>query len=563
MVPTIENLITERIDDIVLLLKTMIQMGLPDLLNRHLPRHHRQTGLDLGWVAVIWLSYILSQGDHRKVRVQAWVEQHRYTLEKVCGLQLQANDFSDDRLGIALKWLAEANIWTGIEQEFSARSIEVYDLPVEVVRLDATTISGYHESGETGLFQYGHSKDDPSLPQVKLMMSTLDPLGMPLVTQVVSGEQADDGLYVPVIQKVQQTLGKSGLLYVGDCKMSALSTRAHLQAQADYYLCPLPLTGKTTGLLDGWITTALSTPANLELIERLDADGQPEVIGEGYELTRRQGEGHPTGTPWLERVLVVFSPAYAQSQSKSLDQRLDKAQAQILALTPPRGRGKRQITDPAILDTKIQAILQKQRVLDLLQVDYERQVAPPPAPTTPPSIRCQITRIRLDPVAIAARRQRFGWKAYGTNAPRERLTLAQALLTYRDEWRVEQGFRRLKGVPLSITPLFVQRDDQVCGLTHLLTLAIRLLTLVEFVVRRQLRVSGQVLAGLYPENPRKSTATPSAERLLRAFANLTLTIIEVNGKRLIHAPPLSVLQTQIVRLLGLPDNIYANLADGP
>jgi transposase len=97
----------------------------------------------------------------------------------------------------------------------------------------------------------------------------------------------------------------------------------------------------------------------------------------------------------------------------------------------------------------------------------------------------------------------------------------------------------------------------------LLTLAIRLLTLVEFVVRRQLRVTGQALTGLYPENPRKSTATPSAERLLRAFDNLTLTIIEVNGKRLIHAPPLSVLQTQIVCLLGLPDNIYANLADGP
>jgi hypothetical protein len=39
---------------------------------------------------------------------------------------------------------------------------------------------------------------------------------------------------------------------------------------------------------------------------------------------------------------------------------------------------------------------------------------------------------------------------------------------YRQEYHVERGFGRLKGAPLSIAPLFVQRDDQVAGLTHLL-----------------------------------------------------------------------------------------------
>jgi transposase len=561
MLPTIENLLSERIDDIVLLLQMMIQIGLPELLNRHLPRHHLQTGLDLGWVAVIWLSYIVSQGDHRKVRVREWVEQRRYTLEQVCGFTIQTTDFTDDRLGIVLKWLAEDNIWTGIEREFSAQSIEVYDLPVETVRLDATTISGYRVTEETGLFQFGHSKDDPSLPQVKLMLSTLDPLGMPLVSQMVSGEQADDGLYVPVLQKVRQMLQKSGLLYVGDCKMSALATRAHLQGQADYYLCPLPLTGKTAADLDAWITTALSGQAPIELIERADAAGELEVIAEGYELTRPQGADHPTLSPWSERVFVVYSPAYQQRQAQGLDQRLQKAQAKILALTPPRGRGKRQITAAATLDAKIQAILQQHRVLGLLQVDYECQALPATSPKTTATVRYQITQVSPHGDAIAALQKRFGWKAYVTNAPPERLTLPQALLTYRDEWRVEQGFRRLKGVPLSISPLFVQRDDQVRGLMHLLTLALRLLTLVEFVVRRQLRATGQALTGLYPENPHKSTDTPTAERLLRAFANLTITIVQINGQRLIHAPPLSTLQAQIIALLGLPDNIYANLAD--
>ncbi|MGR3279448.1 IS1634 family transposase, partial [Acaryochloris marina NIES-2412] len=64
---------TERIDDVVLLLHMMMQMGLPEVLNKHLPRHWKQEGLDWGWVIVIWLSYILSEGDHRKVVVRDWV----------------------------------------------------------------------------------------------------------------------------------------------------------------------------------------------------------------------------------------------------------------------------------------------------------------------------------------------------------------------------------------------------------------------------------------------------------------------------------------------------------
>src|SRR5258707_13653462 len=71
------------------------------------------------------------------------------------------------------------------------------------------------------------------------MLSALDPLGLPVATQVVSGERADDPLYIPAIEQVSASLHEHGLLYVGDCKMAALETRAFLQAQQDYYLCPL------------------------------------------------------------------------------------------------------------------------------------------------------------------------------------------------------------------------------------------------------------------------------------------------------------------------------------
>ncbi|MBM9521360.1 IS1634 family transposase, partial [Desulforhopalus vacuolatus] len=115
-----------------------------------------------------------------------------------------------------------------VEIGLGKNSIQVYDLDQKIVRVDATTVSGYHDAGSGSLFQFGNSKDNPALRQIKIMMASLDPLGFPLATSTVSGERADDGLYVPAIDKALKALDKKGLLFVGDCKMSALATRAHL-----------------------------------------------------------------------------------------------------------------------------------------------------------------------------------------------------------------------------------------------------------------------------------------------------------------------------------------------
>ena len=74
--------------------------------------------------------------------------------------------------------------------------LRVYDLQGRLVRIDTTTAAAYVTPA--GMFQLGHSKDHrPDLPQVKIAMSVLDPLGLPLTTTVVAGQTADAPLYVP------------------------------------------------------------------------------------------------------------------------------------------------------------------------------------------------------------------------------------------------------------------------------------------------------------------------------------------------------------------------------
>jgi transposase len=94
--------------------------------------------------------------------------------------------------------------------------------------------------------------------------------------------------------------------------------------------------------------------------------------------------------------------------------------------------------------------------------------------------------VRVDEEALESAVRRLGWRIYSTNQPAEQLSLAQAVLAYRSEYLVERSLGRLKGRPLSLTPMYGQRDDHATGLMRLLSMALRVLTLVECVVRRQL-----------------------------------------------------------------------------
>lgn len=163
------------------------------------------------------------------------------TLRGCTGLELRTLDFSDDRLEAVLRYLREDDPWREFEQDLAGNLVQVYDLSVERVRLDSTAASGYCGVTEEGLFQWGHDKDHrPDLAQVKLMLSTLDPLGIPVATEVVAGNRADDPLYIPAVNRVRNSLDRRGLLYIGDCKMAAIATRGYIEGGGDYYLCPLP-----------------------------------------------------------------------------------------------------------------------------------------------------------------------------------------------------------------------------------------------------------------------------------------------------------------------------------
>lgn len=349
--------------------------------------------------------------------------------------------------------------------------------------------------------------------------------------------------------------------------MAALQTRATLQARGDFYLCPLSAVQIPPERLAEAVEEQRRLETCLVQVMRTDEHGENLCIAQGYETVHQlsaQVDGHQES--WEERCLLVQSMAATRAAEASLQERLHKAQHALHELTARR-QGKVRLTQRTAVEEAIKEVLTRFRVEGLLRVHIQEHMQQRPVRAYRGrllTMRQEVTftvSSEQEEEAIAQAMSKLGWRAYATNHFPGQLTLEQAVEAYRDEYLVERNFARLKGHPLSLAPLYVQRDDHRVGLVRLLTIALRVMTLLEGVIRQRLREQQIELAGLFAGNPKRRTSQPTTERVLEVFSEVTLTIVRAPGFTQRQVTPLSPLQKQILTLLGFSAAVYLQLAD--
>ena len=556
---------SERIDDLPVLIYWLKRMQVDVIIDQVLgPPHGNWEGLSYGEVALVFVAYVLMRCTHFLSPMQSWASTHLVSLSQTLGKPVREADFTDDRLGVVLSHLGDDATQPGeqIERALGQHLVRAYTLPTETARIDTTTVSVHHQpTTENGLMKFGHSKDHrPDLRQFKVVLGTLDPVGVPLATAVVSGEQADDPQYVPTWQRLVDVIGHADFLTVGDCKLASLANRSQIHAGGGFYLTPLPLTGNTPAELAAWVLNPPSEPGAIRLPDQ--ANSEPPV-GQGFEVQVECAWQNPATSDtitWSERRLILQSAAHAQRQQAGLQDRLTKAETALRAWKPAH--------EQADLEKRAQALLTRYDVADYVEVRYaehvEYQTHYLGGGRPGPHRRTQTLEThtwRVDPQRRQAAIDRFnrlaGWRVYVTNTPAQRLSVAEAVNCYRQEWQPEHGFHRLKGGVLAITPLFLKDDHRIRGLLLVLGIALRVLTLTEFVVRRELAKSDEPLKGLYAGNPNRATNRPTAERLLTAFDNITLYRHANATHSWYEVTGLSPLQRRILHLMHVPESVYA------
>jgi transposase len=380
---------------------------------------------------------------------------------------------------------------------------------------------------------------------------------------------------VPAYEEAIKSTGKD-IMVIGDSKMSALATRAHLHSGGSRYLTPLAMVGKTKEDMEHWVDAAVAGTVVLTRVQSASAD----TIGHGYEVVREQSyheADRAVSVTWHERVLIMQSTEYARAQEVSLRQRLTTARTALTTLTARKGKGHRRYTTAEALHAACHRILEKHDVGGLLTVTLEcerqtrtvsahrgrpRKHTPPPPPRLIEEVRYTVSTIHTEAQALAARIARLGWRAYATNAAAQEWSLNAVVLAYRGEGRIEQGFHLLKGSPLSLAPVYLTKTEHnIRGLLCLLSLAVRALTLIRYTVSQSLQQTDEMLKGISPAYPHVKTNHPSAAMILGAFASLTLTVVPQADQSFVHVSPLHPLQHRLLALLQLPANLYQRIAD--
>ena len=566
-----------RIDDIPLIYEQLSELYLSEIIDRSIKTSGSWQGISLGNLVCLWLCYLISESDHRLSPVESWSSENLLWLQSLSGLSsLSSKDFTDDRLGLALDYLSDANNWNNFSHSFEARSLSVYDLEgMSTIRLDAAPMQGHHAIWKGGMFQNGHNKHHKNIGQFKVMLAALDnelnSFSYPLYHKVFSGEKADDILYLPVIkecEKVFKSIGDlSPKLIVGDSKMGSRSLRSYIEQSGNYYLMPLSKTQLSQHQRIELINQYL--PSGLEKIYKKDKKGELVLVAEGFETSwqvnytdKTEGNTHS----WTERLLFVLSHSYAQSQQSAFEKKIKNTESQLLELVKPK-QGKKAIRSQTELEQSINTILSEKELEAYLKVDieeiieikYKRKYKDRPAGVE--EIVSYQLIIERNSKAIEDKKGIMGWQVYACNAYKEKLSLEQCVWKYRAQNRIESRFDNLRNKIAPLIPIYLQKDNRVEALVNLLMLALKVISVMEYKAAKSLKEKNEALDNIYHGNPKQKTKTPTAKKMLTAFKGISIVILKDKNNSRVEMTALNQTQMKIIRIIGFKTTLYKKLVD--
>lgn len=559
----------ERADTIPLIINWLLKMGIQEIIDDIFIPHTNWTGLSYGQLAVVFVTYVLHSLTHRLSGMESWLNQHKNVIEQVTGWRINEKEATDDRLGKMISTLgSDEDKSHQFQLEGSKRLILAYDLPKQTVRYDTTTFNVFHhpDDSKKDLLQFGHSKNyRPDLIQFKQGLGALDPTGIPLVTDTLPGNHADDPCYVPAWRRMVEIIGDPQFLFVADCKAASLQARATIDSENGCYLFPLPKTGDTPNILKELVLNCQTKLHDIVLEPKVDGGDIKRKTGKGFvvEKAMKARLENNDDHSWQERWFVTRSDAHASRQKKGFRDRLAKADQKLKSLKPKKEENAEKYLNRA------QKVLKEKGLENYILLEVKASVETRkkyngkgrPGRNTPYKIveTCKLSLcVTHDTEAIDQYLILAGWRIYVTNLPAERMSLNQSSQYYRDEYLVERGFHRFKKGSIPALPLYLRIPERIKGMMLLLTIALQVLTSIEFVSRRELEKTDESISGLVPGNPKMVTKRPTAERLLSQFDNIHV-LIQTNGNNVNGSvvEKLTPLQKRILSLLQLPESIYA------
>jgi transposase len=533
---------TEAVDDAPLLIAHLEHLGIRQLVDRH---YGKALGdLSLGWVAVLWLTHILSQSSRRARHVRTWTLSHPEMLRWLTGRPVQSSYLSDEQLRDLLRTLDNDTQWSAFETALNRQMAKAYGAWPERVWLHRS--SGLWYVTSEGSLQFDQSRRWwPGGMQIQTILATMEEFHLPVSIWIAPPED-ELAHSIQALKQTRVALSGREVVYIGNGEVNTPEVRATIQSNADAYLCLLPAEDAIS-MLQHLIVSG----------QRPEHAGHHEHLPDGYESSiALQVDLNGSRVEWVERRLLVRSRRRIGEQETELMSRLAHAQREIAALNE-RKRGKRRPRTLVAMRETAEAILAEYNVTELVVLKFDelldsRVVRRYRGRPTTTRTDCMVTVLStINDSALLIARERLGWQILATTLPQTSFSLEDAEHSWAEPANL---FERLRGLPLSLLPGVIQRADYIRGLVRFLTIALRSMVLLDAVART--RGTDLISPGWQRFGAHSQSNVLTGERLLEAFREINLTTIEEGSDVRYHITPLSPVQQRILDLLGLPPDLY-------
>ncbi len=468
-----------------------------------------------------------------------------------------AEQYFDDRLADTLDALFGYGIGD-LDMLITANMIDVFNIDSQACHNDTTSVSMYgnaenNKTEQSIQITYGHSKKHRNnLKQLIWSMSVSSDHAFPLFQQAYSGNTADVTTYVEQWQRLIDLIGRRDFLYVADSKLICHQTMAHIHDNDGFFVAPAPMYESYKKVFED----ALDNHDRQWLIE------YKQRFNRGFEVPM---DFKYEDKDYRLRMIILFDHGLLARKQKTLQNRIDKTQKAFEQISTKLNRYKLKNYDA--IDKACSAILKKHhtkaffnyRIINEPITTYKNKHRGRPSKKVKTEQVAVVEdhfklELILDQNALDQALSRCGYYPLLTNQSQEQLSIEDAMLAHKKQYKSEHTFRRAKG-PYSIEPVYLHTPERIEAFLLLFKIALQMVVLIERTARKNIRERDYGLDNFMPN--RVDVRNPRSEYMLKEFEDIVKGEMPLpDGNTYGFVSELNTLQRDILSVLEVPLNYY-------
>jgi len=470
---------------------------------------------------------------------------------------IASNEYFDDRLADTLDALFKYGIGN-LETLLTQSMINVFGIETDLCHNDTTSASVYgqcnkNRTTESIKITFGYSKKHrQDLKQLVWSLSVSSDSAFPLFQKAYSGNTSDVDTYVEQWHNLIDLLGRRDFLYVADSKIITKENMAHIHENEGFFIAPVPMyeTYKTA------FYDALDQHDQEILIPYKDQ------VNRGFEVpltVTHEDKDYPF------RMIILYDHGLFARKRRTRENRIAKTRSAFDELSTKLNRYKLK-TEEAI-DKACAEILKKYHTTEFFEyritndpvVTYKNaKRGRTPKGKTPEKVAVVKDHFSIELIfnesAFEAELYRCGYYPLMTNKPKEDLSIEEAMMAHKNQYKSEHTNRRAKS-GYSLEPIYLHTPERIEALLLLFKVALQVIVLIERTARRNIAERDRGLDEFMPN--RKDVRNPRTEYLLKEFQYIVLcNILFQNGEVQSFISELNELQSDILKILEVPQECY-------